>query len=664
MKRTSEHTVFSRSVLAAALMGAFAPALAQEAAPADGSAALADIHVVGTLYKTGDVPFLQPRSAVAISAESLREQGVEKADELGRYQSGFTNQVFGNDTNTNWFRIRGAEATQAVDGAPAFQYGFFTPYTEVYGVEAVEVTKGADAITLGAANAGGLINYVSKRPHKEQVGQGEVRLHAGNLRQYGLAADYTGALNADHSLRYRVVGSYRHTRGDWDGTQNATLYLAPSLSWDISDRTRLSVLASYQRDRGVPSSNFVPQSGSLVSTPKGDISRKSNLGDPANDTERNRQFNIGYEFSHDFGHGLNFSSRYRYTHSNNHHRGSYVWPAAYDANWAPVPFNAANGYTVARGVVFNDGAAKSHSADNRLTWRLKSGIWDNTLVGGIDYRHHKVDALYTLFGSTGSVDVFNPGSGYGRAQNVSAAPETSIRAKQLGLYLQNSLKVNKQVAFGLGLRHDRAENREYSSNQSVKKNHTSYNASVMYLGQYGIHPYYSYSESFRLPTGLSGNQTLYKPNITKQHEVGVKFAPSQWDVTGSVAVFAAKDRGALVSNAIGATVSNADPVKRKGVELQIDGQITDNLSLRYAYTYLKSVTESSRGEDIRNPLLPKHSLALGANWEFKHGALNGLTLGAGLRRATGGVTSNGSLYSGAKVPGYTVDFGNAYGQVS
>lgn len=190
----------------------------------------------GTMFKLGEVPFRQAKSAVALTAQQLQQEGVQKADELGRYQAGFTNQPFGSDTNTNWFRIRGAEATQAVNGLPAFQYGFFTPYTETFGVEAVEMTKGADAMTFGAANAGGLINYISKRANREQVGKGEIRANVGNRQQYGLAADYSGSLNADKSLRYRVVASARHAEGEWQDSDNRTLYIAPTLQWDIAPK--------------------------------------------------------------------------------------------------------------------------------------------------------------------------------------------------------------------------------------------------------------------------------------------------------------------------------------------------------------------------------------------------------------------------------------------
>lgn len=613
-----------------------------------------DVVTSGTMYKMGEVPFHQAKSAVAINRETLDRQNVTKADELGRYQAGFTNQVFGTDTNTNWFRVRGTEVTQAVDGLPTFSYGFFTPYVETFGLEAVEVTKGADAITFGAANSGGLINYVSKRAHKDQIGKGEFKVTMGSGNQYGFGADYTGAFGSNENLRYRMVSSYNAKDGVAYGTYNRTLYIAPSLEWDISERTRLSILTAYQRDSGVPSSNFLPQEGTLKSFPNGRyLAHSTNLGDPQNDTETNRQYNLGYEFSHDFGNGLAFNSSYRYTDVDNYHRGSYAYPHAYDANWAALAPSAAN-YTVNRGVVFNDGTAKTHSVDNRLSWNYKNDWLDNTVVVGADYRHQKVDALYTLFGTTSAVNILEPTSGYHQTQDVSSAPRTNIKARQLGFYIQNNARLVEKFVVGFGVRHDRAQNDEYTRAQSVKKNHTSYSASFMYEAPFGINPYFSYSEAFRLPVGLSGNDVLYDPNITKQYEVGVKYLPTWLDATISLAAFKAKDKGALLSKDNGATISNPDIVRREGVELQLDAMLTKNWSATLAYTYLKSVTQATDGE-VRNPLIPKQTVAARSTYSFDQGLLNGLMVGAGVRYLGNSVTAkNYSLYSSARVPSATL----------
>lgn len=609
----------------------------------------------GSMNRIGVVPFKQAKSAVAIKASELRAEGVEKADEIGRYQAGFTNQVFGNDTNTNWFRIRGTEATQAVDGKPAFSYGFFQPYTELYGVEAVEITKGADSLTFGASNAGGLINYVSKRAHKNQVGKGEIKIHGGNHKQMGIAGDYTGGLNADNSLRYRVVGSLKTTDGKWDGTKNRTFYLAPSLQWDISPKTQLNLLSSYQQDKGVPSSNFLSQEGSLIAFPDGStISRHANLGDPENDTETNKQFSVGYELSHKFTPNLTWDSSYRYQHIDNEHRGSYVYPSAYDSSWNPIPASQA-GYTLSRGVVFNNGVAKTHSFDNRLTWKFKNNWLDNTLVAGTDYRQQKADGTYSLFGSTSSLNLLNINAGHGQAQTDPRTP-LQLDAKQLGFYLQNQARINKQFVLGLGVRHDRVEQDGLTSGNQLhaKNNHTSYSGSLMYQAPLGINPYMSYSESFRVPEGITGNNTLYEPMITKQTEVGVKYLPTQFDGSASIALFRAKDKGALVSNGLGATTSSSDDVLRKGIEIQADANLTSNWKAGLAYTYLHAVTQTNSG-DVRKELLPRHTASLRSSYTFDNGALNSLTIGGGVRYIGSSVgAKNYAVYPSVRVPSATL----------
>ncbi|OOF69567.1 TonB-dependent siderophore receptor [Rodentibacter caecimuris] len=605
----------------------------------------------GSMYRMGEVPFYQAKSAVSLSREDLDRQGVRKADEIGRYQAGFTNQIFGNDTNTNWFRIRGTEVSQAVDGLPTFSYGFFTPYVETFGLEAIEITKGADAMTFGAAQAGGLINYVSKRPHKEQIGKGEFSVNMGNKSQYGVAADYTGSMNRDDSLRYRVVTTYNRKDGDWDKTHNKTFYIAPSLSWDISDHTQLTLLASYQRDHGIPSSNFLPQKGTLTSLPSGSyINRSTNFGDPANDREKNRQHSLGYEFRHDFANGLTFNSSYRYTRVENYHRGAYVYPFP-------------NGYDLYRGVVFNDGISKNHTLNNYLIWHYQKDWLKNTLVFGTDYRDQAVDTRYTLFGKTSTTNILDANIGYNQPQDLSPAENRFIKYRQLGIYLQNQSHFADKIILGLGLRHDKAKIEENNLAEQAKYNQTTYSASLMYESKFGLNPYFSYSESFQMPIGISGVNELYDPQMTRQYELGIKYIPTWVDGTISFAGFQAKVEGALISQNRGATVSSEVPIKRKGIELQADINLIQNWNIVLAYTYLKAYKDTA-SENIPLPLLPKHSVAGRTTYYFDSGILEGLTLGAGIRYNGKTVTDRGSLNPNKKVPSNTVVDLMAYYQIT
>ncbi|TDQ57151.1 iron complex outermembrane receptor protein [Mesocricetibacter intestinalis] len=633
---------FIYSAIAGAVLFALNSAAAQQQ-----SGQLEEIEVVGSMNKLEIQPFNQAKSALVINEGEMRLEGADKADEIGRYQAGFTNQVFGSDTNTNWFRLRGTEASQAIDGMPALNQGFFTPQIETFGLEAVEVIKGADSMAFGAANSGGLINYISKRPHKESVGKGEISTHFGNKNQRGTGIDYTGALNEDNSLRYRLVGAYRHAGGEWAGTYSESYYFAPSIAWDISDKTNLTILASYLKNVGTPSSNFVPQSGSLVATPAGKISPHSNLGDPTQDNEKNLVRTIGYEFTHDFGNGISFRQNYRYQHMGSHHQSAYVWPSLYDSAYNPLPFT--DSYDITRSLTYNDGTARSHSLDNRISWKYNNDWLENTLVAGFDYRHQKFDAFYYQFGTTSKVNILNPAASYGSPQDVSKAPRILIKSRQQGYYLQNAATLWNTLGLSLGLRHDKVHNSESTYTQEVKKDHTSYSAAVMYYNDLGLNPYYAYTEAFTMPNGLSGNQTLYDPNITKQHEVGVKYMPSWVEGTISLAFFKAKDKGALIGQGLGNTISSADPIKRKGAELQANLNLSEKLNAVIAYTYLQAQTQGAGGNVMR-PLIPKHSASGRISYQFNQK----LTAGAGVRYIGNSVSDAGSLYAGKKISSATL----------
>lgn len=624
MKKTFIYTAITQSVLIA---------IAQSAIANEQVAQLDEVSVVaGSMYKMGEVPFHQAKSAVAITKEALDKEGVTKLDELGRYQAGFTNQVYGNDTNTDWFKVRGTDVTRAIDGKVMVENGFFTPRSNVFGLEAIEVTKGADALAFGGSNSGGLINYVSKRPHQDQVGKGEVRTEFGNYNTHGIGIDYTGAFNTENTARYRIVGQYRTADGEWDGTDNKTYYIAPSFEFDLSDKTRFTILTSYQRDNGTPSSQFIPLEGSLVPTTRGYISRSTNLGDKVNDTETNRQYSIGYELVHSFGNGFKVDSSYRFNYVDNYHRGSYY---AFGGTSAPFQYN--------RGFTLNDGIARSHNADNRVTYDFKNESLKNTVVVGTDYRYQTVNGKYGYGSVSGTTYLFSPTAGY---QDQSTIPDYQYKARQLGFYLQDNLTIADTIALSGGVRHDRVRQSALGTKEA-KENHTSYAGSVMYLSSIGVNPYYAYNEAFKVPDGLSGNNELYKPSITKQHELGIKYLPMWLDGTISIAYFSATDKGALVAAPGGSLQS--DKTERSGVELQVDANLTENLSTTLAYTYQRSETKAAgSSSQTRNPMLPQNSFSALFAYKFNGSILNGLTLGVGVRHI--GTT----VYGNYKLPSATI----------
>ncbi|WP_336368786.1 TonB-dependent siderophore receptor [Avibacterium paragallinarum] len=613
--------VFKLSLLSTALLLASQNLWAEE---------LEAIDVVGSVSKTGKVDYLSPRTTEVLDQTMIADKGYQQVDEIGRYQAGVLSQPFGGDIDTNdWIKIRGFSPTIRLDGTTMYDFGFYHWQPNIYGLENIEIVKGADSLTYGVANTGGLINLISKRPHKNKVGQGEVKFTSGDHHQIGLATDYTGQIS--DNLRYRIVADYLHHNGEPKGSYLNTYYLAPSLSWDITENTNLTLLASVQHDNGVPSSGFFP---SYEIMKKGGFSSKTNFAENVDEYLRRNQLSIGYEFTHKFNDDLIFNSNYRYAYSNK------------DQFSASLGWDYQNLSTMlARGKTF------THTLDNNLSKTWKYENIKNTLVAGFDYSYAKNVAA----NGYGVVPLTNLYGNYPTATApFSALNPYTNKDRQLGIYLQNHFRFDNKWLVNLGIRRDFAKG-DYQSTggrESYEVKHNTYSAGIMYVAENGLAPYYNYSESFKpLPsTNVNGTFVRYKPYEGQQYEFGLKYLPTFIDGKFSIAYFNLKEKNALVSNTVNGVAIQTQSGKQtsKGIELQADVNLAENLSALLSYTHIKAITD--KGSAVHTAIIPRNTYSAYLNYRFTDTLLSGLQIGSGIRYV--GTSTNG--VSEEKIPPYTL----------
>ncbi len=156
--------------------------------------------------------------------------------------------------------------------------------------------KGPASILYGEAPPGGVVNAVQKKP--TDIPQGEVGLQVGNDALRTLTLDISNYANQDDSVRYRLVALMKQNDGQLNGTQTSRNNLAPSLSIDISEQTRLTLLASFWKTAVCRLTHF-PAAGTLIDSNFGHIDPSTNLGQPDYDKYERRQVSLGYLFEHD-----------------------------------------------------------------------------------------------------------------------------------------------------------------------------------------------------------------------------------------------------------------------------------------------------------------------------------------------------------------------------
>lgn len=609
MKKT-----FVYSALASAVILAVNSAYAEEQKVEE----LDEINVVGSVAKAGKVEYMTPRSIAVINDETLKDWSLNQLDASLRYETGALSQVYGADLDTNdWIKMRGMDARLTVDGSAVYNTGYSHWTPNMYGVEAVEVVKGADSLTYGSAQSGGLINLITKRPTAEP--KGEVSFKLGNRHERGISADISD--KATENVRYRLVADYNKKQGELRGTWLESYYFAPSLTWNISKQTSLTLLASVQKDVGVPTTGFFPMQGTLY-TNLGKIDRRTNLGDPTTDTLDRKQYSLGYELTHKFDETLTFSQNYKFNMQDVKQQ------SAFSNGITVFP-------TIGQGAVFNDVITRSHSIDNRLTKVWAYDNYENSLTLGIDYQYltakgaynsyympYSNPTTYTPFYTLNSLaPIYN-----GIQVPNNARPDYDVTQRQLGFYLQDQIKIGNWHLSG-GIRNDRAKGEEGTARYKI--NHTSYSGGLMYVADNGLAPYFSYSESFVPETAQ------YKPTEGRQYEAGLKYLPSFIDGTFSIAYFDLKQDNAFTPSATGNAFQTKE-LRSKGVEVAANFNVAEKTAITLGYTFNRVKDIRETGDVIRPALIPRHT----ASAQITHQFLDNLIGGAAIRYI--GTSSNGT----------------------
>lgn len=104
----------------------------------------------------------------------------------------------------------------------------------------------------------------------------------------------------------------------------------------------------------------------------------------------------------------------------------------------------------------------------------------------------------------------------------------------------------------------------------------------------------------------------FAPEFSKSYEIGTKFSALDDRLNATVAVYKAEKSNILTTDPINAGFSMAaGEAESKGLEIDVSGKLTDDLSLNFAYAYTKA-------EVTKSALDPNFGLALPAGGPDQH----------------------------------------------
>lgn len=318
------------------------------------------------------------QSVSVIAREELDARGVQNLNEAMRYVAGVSLESSGIDNRVDDFRIRGFDAGSwannvTIDGMRAPQGSQWNrSMVDSWNLDRVEVLKGPSAVMYGQVAPGGMVNQVSKTPVPDQ--QQVLRLGIDGNGQYSSAFDVgTGSDDNRHLLR--LVGLYRDGQTQIDRTEQQHWFLAPSYTFQIAERTRLTLLGLYQKDDGGSTYQFLPMEGTLRPTAYGYMKNTTFIGEPNWNTFDRTIWTAGYLFEHSFNNNWTLSQSARHTNV--------------ESVFRTVVTNGglnADGRTQKRRATWGEGDSKGETVDTRLTGKFSTGVVEHTVLFGVDWQ--------------------------------------------------------------------------------------------------------------------------------------------------------------------------------------------------------------------------------------------------------------------------------------
>nr|WP_314422097.1 TonB-dependent siderophore receptor [uncultured Erwinia sp.] len=620
--------------------------------------------------KTNTPLMKNPQSISVITRDQVDVQGAQSLTQALRYSAGVSAEVRGSASRYDLPYIRGfgspTDGNQYLDGLRLLRGGgYVIPQIETFGIERIEFLKGPSSTLYGGVNPGGLINAVSKAPSSEA--QHSVEMLYGSHKRMQLGLDSTGPLADDNSLLYRVIALGRQSNTQVVNTKEERLFVAPSLTWIPDADTSFTLNTSYQRDPQGGYYGVLPTVGSLWSSPAGQIARNFNDGDPEYDEFSRTQTAVGWQFEHRFNDTWTVRHNLRYLD---------LTTVTKSVGTAAL---AADGHTISRYALGTDESLRGITSDLQLQAEFDTGRFSHTTVAGFDYQESSWRQIRD-YGAAPSIDYLNPV--YGVATSLALARITNQKQHitQAGYYLQDQIELDSWTLVAGG-RYDTARTRTdnyLNASHGVQDDEAfSGKVGLIYNFDNGIAPYASYSTSFLPVTGTGSNGNAFKPNTAQQREVGVKYQPTGLDALFTLAWFDITQKN-VVTYANALTSYQTGEQRSRGLEFETKMAVTDSINVTGAFTYTKAeVTKSLAVDAGQRPIgIPDYTASLWADYTFRSGLMQGLTVGGGGRyvgETVGGYSPN--VYSTSAVrldaPGYTVfdsaigyDFGQRFGHLN
>ena len=608
-----------------------------------------------------------PQAISVVTKELLRDQQIYRLSEAARNISGVSQFSGYNDLVMRGFRS-GSGNDRLLNGLRA-GFGFWnqplTPH-----LERIEVIKGPASALFANTSPGGTVNMVTKKPL--EIKKQSLSFSTGSFNTYRATADFTGPMNEDQSLLYRLNLGYEDAKSFRTLQFNETYLIAPSISFIPNEKTRVNVdlVYSYNRtrlDRGQPIFN---QSEDLTSTPiEFSLSQPS---DYMNLTDFYTTFSLNHKFSDNLSFNLSYM-KFKYYEDLEEHRTS-------NAFLPDDPTILQMGY------IRRQQEQYTNSLTSYFVAKAETGPVEHQMLLGFDYiqiddnrtqmgargnEFFIVDGDTTAGGGVENFDLENPTYTIERNPDAYTAnwisqpwQEDPTRTYTYGLYLQDQMKIGDRLQVLLGLRQEFYTNRLNTADggfEYIDQNTLLPRAGVVFSITDQVNAYGTYTQGFEpQDASILQDPDMYggpfDPLTSRMIEGGIKADLFGNRLLASLAVYQITQNNILVnanSPANPNLLEQRGEERSRGFEVDMSGSISRDLSINANYAFnIAEITESDDEDLIGNikENAPRHQGGIWTKYTRSEGIFDGIGISAGANF----ITERNTFEQSLQLPAYTI----------
>lgn len=570
------------------------------------------------LHETPQSISVIPSDVLQDTASTRLQDGLDYAGGVGRANN------FGGQGLTT-FTVRGFTTGEFYRNGFPINRGYPNA-PDANTVERLEVLRGPATSLYGRGDPGGTFNVLSKQPLAER----KVTLGSqfDDQGMHRATLDATGPLDEEGRLAYRlnVLGEGGETFRD--NVQTERYDVAPVLSWQVNDTTRIVFEGDFMRnnhplDRG--------------------LTRFANQRDRAS-----RDTNVWEKGSDNLLHNDNNMAQLRFEHQLNEDwtlGGGMQWlDGTLKGNAVEANELQADGRTLGRNFSYRKLEWTDRDYQLNLTGHFDTAGYAHTLLTGIEYEDYDYQSIIrrSAKGSTAyPIDLFDPVLGQPRPALTRTTTDDKENLKTWAAFIQDQVALTDRLKALAGLRFERFEHQydNYlpgAADWTAADNAVTPRLGLMYDLTDTVAVYANTARSFKPNSGASRQGQGFDPEKGKSYEVGVKWEALDRQLSVDAAIYHIVKENVLANDPLDPTGTYkvaAGEVRSRGLDITVAGNLTPEWRMigGYAYVDAEVTQDTSLPTGTRLANIPRNSFSLLNTYEFQDGGLKGLGLGMGVK---------------------------------